>query len=94
MNQANNLSIDLNTTLYSNDDQIEIKIGTLYKSYFPLVMQYIVNNSGTVDDAKDIFQEVALLYYKICQKKEPGQITNEKYYILGMTKNIWLKKYN
>ncbi|MBK7799553.1 MAG: sigma-70 family RNA polymerase sigma factor [Saprospiraceae bacterium] len=92
MNQANNLSTDLNTTLYSNDDQIEIKIGTLYKSYFPLVMQYIVNNSGNVDDAKDIFQEVALLYYKICQKKEPGQITNEKYYILGMTKNIWLKK--
>jgi|JI10StandDraft_1071094.scaffolds.fasta_scaffold26130_4 RNA polymerase sigma factor (sigma-70 family) len=92
MNQVSDINEIRGSSENLMDEQIDLKITALYKSYFALVRQYIVNNSGTSDDAKDIFQEVALLYFKMCQKPASSQIVNEKYYILGMAKNIWLKK--
>ncbi|MBK8403778.1 MAG: hypothetical protein IPL25_06730 [Saprospiraceae bacterium] len=68
MNQVSDMNEISRSSANLMDEQIDIKITALYKSYFALVRQYIVNNSGTSDDAKDIFQEVALLYFKMCQK--------------------------
>ena len=44
----------------------ESAIKRLYVAYFPMVLQLIINNNGTPDDAKDIYQEaVIVLYNKI-----------------------------
>ncbi|MEO6191014.1 MAG: sigma-70 family RNA polymerase sigma factor [Saprospiraceae bacterium] len=73
-------------------DNIELKIKNFYNSYFSIVKQYIISNSGELEDAKDLFQEVVLVYFKMLNKPERPIIENEKNYILGIAKNIWLKK--
>ncbi len=68
------------------------KIEEFYEKYFQNVKNYIINNSGDLDDAKDVFQELAMIYFKMLSKPEFANIENEKNYILGITRNIWLKK--
>jgi len=41
----------------------ETVLKRLYVAYFPMVLQLIVNNNGTADDAKDIYQEAIIVLY-------------------------------
>ncbi len=44
-------------------------LNRLYKMYFPMVLQLVLNNNGNEDDAKDVFQEsVIVLYNKVRAK--------------------------
>lgn len=36
----------------------------IYKSYYPLIMKLVLNNSGTEEDAKDVFQETLIVAFK------------------------------
>ncbi|HEY8929731.1 MAG TPA: sigma-70 family RNA polymerase sigma factor [Mucilaginibacter sp.] len=65
----------------------------LYKSAFPAVARYVNKMGGTFDEAKDIFQDALVIYY---EKAAAGTIilnTNEQAYLLGISKNLWLKKF-
>jgi len=73
-------------------DTLNASVQNFYAMYFSSVKAYILNNSGSQDDAKDIFQEVAFAYFKNKAKADPLQIENEKNYVLGIARNIWLKK--
>ena len=46
----------------------ESAIKRLYVAYFPMVMQLIINNNGTPDDAKDIYQEAIIVLYNKIKK--------------------------
>ena len=70
MNQVSDMNEIRGSSENLMDEQIDIKITALYKSYFALVRQYIVNNSGTSDDAKDIFQEAVMALYE--KALDPG----------------------
>ncbi|SFS92270.1 RNA polymerase sigma factor [Mucilaginibacter polytrichastri] len=66
---------------------------TLYQKAFPAVAGYISKMGGCFEEAKDIFQDALVIYY---EKAASGQIaiqTNEKAYLLGISKNLWLQKY-
>jgi DNA-directed RNA polymerase specialized sigma24 family protein len=44
----------------------EDTLNKLYKAYFAMVLQFILNNNGNEDDAKDVYQEaIIILYNKI-----------------------------
>ena len=53
-----------------NDD--ERALADLYKIHYPMVSHFILSNSGTVDEAKDIFQETVLIFY---EKIKDGSLT-------------------
>ena len=66
---------------------------SLYKITFPAVARYVSKMGGTFDEAKDIFQDALVIYYEkaivgFCDIK-----TNEKAYLLGIAKHLWLKKH-
>ena len=64
----------------------------LYKSEYPKLKKYIIRNSGSDDDAKDIFQEVIMTFFthvKLGKFKEENQIGGFMY-IVGI--NLWKKK--
>jgi DNA-directed RNA polymerase specialized sigma24 family protein len=44
-----------------NDSENILK--RVYVAYFPMVLQLIINNNGTADDAKDIYQEAIIVLY-------------------------------
>ncbi|AYL99468.1 RNA polymerase sigma factor [Mucilaginibacter celer] len=68
-------------------------ITTLYKTAFPVVAKYVAKMGGSFDDARDIFHDALVIYYeKMVAGELPAQ-SNEKAYLLGITKHLWLKKF-
>jgi DNA-directed RNA polymerase specialized sigma24 family protein len=66
----------------------------LYKSAFPLVATYVSKMGGGLDDAKDIFQDALVIYYeKAVAGKLELQKVEDKAYLLGIAKHLWLKKF-
>jgi DNA-directed RNA polymerase specialized sigma24 family protein len=72
-----------------NRDQLLME---LYKGAFPGVAKYVAKMGGSVDDAKDVFQDALVIYY---EKIIAGNlvIANSKGYLLGIAKHLWLKKF-
>ncbi|MBK0382377.1 sigma-70 family RNA polymerase sigma factor [Pedobacter sp. SD-b] len=66
----------------------------LYKAYFPMVYQLIVNNSGSEDDAKDVYQEgIIILHDKI--KSGDFELTSKlKTFLYSVCRRLWLKRLN
>jgi len=65
----------------------------LYKNSFSSVARYISKMGGSFDEAKDVFQDALVIYY---EKAVAGSIaiqTNEKAYLLGISKHLWLRKF-
>ncbi len=64
----------------------------LYALHFPTVKQYVQRNSGTLDDARDVFQDaITVLWLKakdgtLQQNTEPGA------FLFRVSKNKWLDR--
>ncbi|MFB9843155.1 RNA polymerase sigma factor [Mucilaginibacter ginsenosidivorans] len=65
----------------------------LYKSTFPAVARYISKMGGTFDEAKDIFQDALVIYYERSVAGSCDIQINEKAYLMGIAKHLWLKKF-
>lgn len=62
----------------------------LYKQHFPAVKQYVLQNSGTTNDAEDMFQEaLTILWLKV---KEGSLLPNSApgAFLFQVAKNKWL----
>ncbi|MFC5284727.1 RNA polymerase sigma factor [Pedobacter alpinus] len=64
----------------------------LYKAYFPMILQLIINNNGSEHDAKDIYQEsIIILHDKI--KSGDFELTSKlKTFLYSVCRRLWLKK--
>ncbi|MBC7744676.1 MAG: sigma-70 family RNA polymerase sigma factor [Flavobacterium sp.] len=69
-------------------------LNSLYNSFYPMVLQFVLANNGDEDEAKDIFQEsVIVLYNKV---KSGGFELNSKLktFIYSVCRRLWLKRLN
>lgn len=69
-------------------------IRQLYRLHYPQIERMIVNNSGSKDQAKDIFQETVLvLYDKVTQQ---GFVLESKLktFLYAVSRRLWLKQLN
>ena len=64
----------------------------LYLAYFPMVLQLIINNSGTADDAKDIYQEAIIVLYNKVKGGEFELNSKLKTFIYSVCRRLWLKR--
>lgn len=67
-------------------------VETLYKDNFAMVQAFILNNNGSCDDARDIFQEAMIVLY---EKATSGhfQLTAQiKTYLYSVSRRLWLKR--
>lgn len=53
---------------------------------------YIRKNNGTVHDAKDVFQQALLVFYKNCLKPDFTLTSTIGTYLFSVSKNLWLKE--
>jgi DNA-directed RNA polymerase specialized sigma24 family protein len=65
----------------------------LYKKAFSPVARYVARMGGSLDEAKDIFQDTLVIYYEKVSSAEATSIVNEKAYLLGIAKKLWLQHY-
>ncbi len=66
----------------------------VYKNNFPLVLQFIIKNSGSEEDAKDVFQEAIIVLYDKISKGDFELSSRLQTYIYSVSRYIWLKKLN
>jgi RNA polymerase sigma factor (sigma-70 family) len=64
----------------------------LYKKHYSVVLKFIVNNSGTPEAAKDIYQEAIIILYENAQKPSFQLTCQLQTYIFSIAKRLWLKQ--
>jgi RNA polymerase sigma factor (sigma-70 family) len=67
-------------------------IRQLYKEFFPLAKSIVERNSGSIEDAEDVFQDGMVVLY---QKSLSGKIILDcslKTYFYSICKNIWKQR--
>ena len=64
----------------------------IYKNYYPSIHHFIITNSGSPEDAKDIFQESIIIVYRKVKEQEHFLLNSSfKTFIYSIARNIWLK---
>ncbi|HYE53654.1 MAG TPA: sigma-70 family RNA polymerase sigma factor [Chitinophagaceae bacterium] len=72
-----------------NDRQ---SVETLYRQHYRMVQSLIINNQGTVDDARDIFQEAIIVLYEKARSGTFELNCQIKTYIYSVCRRLWLKR--
>ena len=66
----------------------------LYESAFVHVARFVSKHNGSLQDAKDIFQDALVVFY---EKQAAGKVhihVAEEAYLLGIAKHLWIRKFN
>jgi RNA polymerase sigma factor (sigma-70 family) len=77
------------TDTYNRKEHIE----QLYLQVFPVIAAFVRKMNGSLEEAKDIFQDALVIYY---EKTLNGQFTpklNEQAYLIGISRHLWFKNY-
>jgi RNA polymerase sigma factor (sigma-70 family) len=85
--------------MYSDDyllmglrDQDPRCIRFMFRNYFPIVRALVYQNSGTLEDAEDVFQDVLIILYK---KVRAGPVVLNctlKTFFYSLSRNIWKQR--
>lgn len=75
--------------LANNDSKA---IETIYKDNFNMVQSFILNNNGSYDDARDIFQEAVIALYEKAQTESFVLTCQIKTYLYSICRRLWLKR--
>lgn len=70
----------------------KMAVETIYKDNFNMVQTLIINNNGSPDDAKDIFQEAMIVLYEKVRSGTFELNCQIKTYVYAVSKRLWLKK--
>jgi RNA polymerase sigma factor (sigma-70 family) len=74
----------------AKDDRQAIE--TIYKENFSMVQSLIINNNGSSDDAKDIFQEAMVVLYEKSKSAGFELSCQLKTYLYSVSRRLWLKR--
>ncbi|MBE7174906.1 MAG: sigma-70 family RNA polymerase sigma factor [Mucilaginibacter polytrichastri] len=74
---------------HAGSDRID-KLELLYRKTFPAVAAYVARKGGSLNDARDIFQEAVLAWYE----KPERSWQNDGAYIMGTAKHMWSRRFN
>src|SRR5690348_8695290 len=87
-------------TILEKDILMHIKTGErekavalMYKMYFPKVRSLVRSRGGSIEDAKDIFQEAVLkVYLKVIENKLQAEGNNIGGLVMQISQNRWVDK--
>jgi RNA polymerase sigma factor (sigma-70 family) len=67
-------------------------VETIYKNNFTMVQSFVLNNNGTYDDARDIFQEAMIVLYENAKSESFVLTCQIKTYVYSICRRLWLKR--
>lgn len=65
---------------------------TIYKDNYTMVQSMIVNNNGSIDDARDIFQEAMIVLFENSKSDTFTLNCQIKTYLYSVARRLWLKR--
>ncbi|MEL6845670.1 MAG: sigma-70 family RNA polymerase sigma factor, partial [Bacteroidota bacterium] len=64
----------------------------MYDAYFPMIKQFVLKNSGSTQEAEDVFQEGIMSLYRLVLKKD-FELKSQLYTLLyAICRNWWFKQ--
>jgi RNA polymerase sigma factor (sigma-70 family) len=75
--------------LANNDSKA---IETIYKQNFSMVQSFVLNNNGTYDEARDIFQETMIALYEKAKTESFVLTCKINTYVYSICRRLWLKR--
>jgi len=72
----------------SDKNSIEL----IYRDNFSSIQSFILNNNGSVEDARDIFQEAMIVLYENAGKETFKLNCQIKTYLYSVCRRLWLKR--
>lgn len=64
----------------------------LYRQYFEVLSVYVQTNSGALQDAEDVFQEVVVAFISLVQNRKFRGESSVKTFLYALNRNIWLNE--
>ena len=77
----------------ANGTDRQLLFEALYLRVFPKVAAFISKRNGSLDDAKDVFQDALVIF---CEKHTAAGFdihTSEEAYLLGIARHLWYRKF-
>ena len=65
---------------------------TIYKDNYSMVQALIINNNGSLDDARDVFQEAMIVLYERAKSGSFELHCQLKTYMYSVARRLWLKR--
>lgn len=67
-------------------------VSHLYEELFPFLSKFVQANSGTEEDAEDIFQEALIVVYQKLSSLDFELTSSFKSFFFGVSRMLWLRK--
>ena len=67
-------------------------IETIYKEHYNMIQALVINNNGSAEDAKDIFQEAMIVLFEKVQSGSFELNCQIKTFVYSVSRRIWLKR--
>ncbi len=67
-------------------------VETIYRENYNMVQALVINNNGSADDAKDVFQEAMIVLYEKVRSGHFELNCQIKTYVYSVCRRLWLKK--
>jgi len=64
----------------------------IYKNYLPRITVMVTKNSGSTDEAKDVFQEAIVIIFKKVNDPNFNLNTSFYNYLYGVSRYVWLRE--
>lgn len=64
----------------------------LYRLHLPMVLHFVQQNSGTEDEAKDVYQEGVMVFYEKVREGSLELSCQIKTYLYAVCRRLWLKR--
>lgn len=67
-------------------------VEAIYRDNYAIIQSFILNNNGSVDDARDIFQEAMVVLYKKSRDTTFSLNCQIRTYVYSICRRLWLKR--
>lgn len=74
----------------SNNESASVEV--IYRDNYNMIQSFILNNNGSVDDARDIFQEAMVVLYEKSKDTTFSLNCQIKTYVYSICRRLWLKR--
>lgn len=70
----------------------DLALTQLYRRFFPMILHLVTSNSGSDDDARDIYQETLVVLYEKVSQGSLELHCQLKTYLYSVGRRLWLKQ--
>ena len=70
----------------------ETALKQLYRDNYTMILKLVVNNNGTEEEAKDVYQEAIIHFYERLSQAEFELTCKVKTYLYAVCRKLWLQR--